>query len=170
MAVSYGYASLEILRRKGILKSGTYVNTARKQKNAHHGARYMRGAKQITVGGYQTVGVRRGAGKRLTQTVEADGKKVKIKSEAGLGSAAIFIPTGWSDKFIARATAYLQEDNFRPAKQGTNTFNHSIQDRIDTVQNRALQSGYKGSRVYWPQTLSFWATPYYGYSSAYGAE
>ena len=37
-------------------------------------------------------------------------------------------------------------------------------------ENKALQRGYGGYTPHWPRNLSFWATPYYGYSSAYGED
>tara|TARA_R100000995_G_scaffold13809_1_gene5495 strand:+ start:108 stop:1934 length:1827 start_codon:yes stop_codon:yes gene_type:complete len=170
--VSYGYASLEILRRKGVLKRGEYVDAVRKMKNVHHGARYMRGAKKFFLDGINNVAARRGKGKKLKQEIIVDGEKVTQTEsyEAGLGSAAIYIPSGWSDAAIENVVSYFQKDKgpFAPSK--ISSFNHQIQDVITNEEAMVLQRGFKGSKIYYPQKLSFWATPYYGYSRAYGTE
>jgi len=172
IVVSYGYASLEILRRKGVLKRGEYVDTVRKMKNIHHGARYMRGTKKFFLDGINNVAARRGKGRKMKQEIIVDGKPIEQTEsyEAGLGSAAIYIPSGWSEAVIDNVVEYFQKDKgpFAPSK--ISTFNHQIQDVITNEEAMVLQRGFKGSKIYYPQKLSFWATPYYGYSRAYGRE
>ena len=172
--VSYGYASLEILRRRNMLNTVNYVDHVRTQKNIHAGARYLRGARQIVLNGVQSGGMRGGRAWRNTESrIAAGGRDAgQVIRSGGFGSVAIHIPQGWSDVAINNAIEMMQSGSFRPqrAAQGRFAHDHALQTILHEQQESAVEDGFNGNPVYWPRQLDFWATPYYGYATSGGTE
>tara|TARA_Y100000593_G_scaffold86995_1_gene166707 strand:- start:761 stop:2695 length:1935 start_codon:yes stop_codon:yes gene_type:complete len=161
--VSFGYASLEILRRRNMLNSANYVNHVKKMKDIHAGARYLKGVRKITLNGIQH-GKMRGGKQFDNSTCKISGTDKVIK-KGGFGSAAIHIPQGWSDEAIDNAIRLLSKDGgFRPAQQGQFAHQNKLQTRLTGLQEDARENGFDDQKVHWPKQVAFWATPYYGYA------
>ena len=171
--VSYGYASLELLRRRNMLNTGNYIETVRKMKNIHHAARYMKGHKKVLLNGYQAINAKGGMSQgSKTKTITTDDGQ-EVKGGHGLGSVGIHIPTGWATIAVDKAIEFLSKDGgWRPDTQGKKSFTHPIHDRIENEERLAMKRGWGNPKapVYWPSQLDFWATPYYGYALSYGLD
>jgi len=175
--VSYGYASLEILRRRNMLNTANYVNHVRQQKNVQAASRYIKGATQITFNGIQTGGFRGGSRWKTESIIGGRGDRSsrgrgETISRGGFGSVAIHIPSGWSDVAINNAIEMMQSGSFSPQRAGQGRFahDHALQVRLHAEQESAIENGFNDNTVFWPRQLDFWATPYYGYATSGGLE
>ena len=170
--IYHGFASLNILQSLGAYESANYVQTVSDMSDVHLVARYIKNVRHIVRNTVMSQGARSGKGFKLKQKIkskadsEKTGETFEIDSgHGGIGSCAVYVPTGWTEDVIAR-TIEIFEGRFNSTGAQRAGFRSKAKSAArpfqEFMENIQEESHYGNTEVFWPRTADFWASPYFG--------
>lgn len=167
VAVYHGFASLGILEALGHYESANYIQTVTDMSDTHLVARYIKNVRNIVRNTVMSQGARSGKGFKLKQKIKTKagrGEKFEVNANhGGLGSCAVYVPTGWTENVIAR-TMEIFEGRFNStgARRASFDPHRAARPFQEFMENIQEDSHHGNTEVFWPKTADFWASPYYG--------
>jgi len=167
--VHHGFASLGVLEHLGHYNTVNYVQTVQDMSDAHLVARYVKNVRDIVKNTVMAQGARSGKGFKLKQKISTQaGEDETFEFDAdhgGIGSCAVYLPTGWTKNVMARVVDIFEgrfnSTGARRAAFRSQAKMHAkpFQDFMDGIQE---ESTYLNTELYWPKIADFWASPYFG--------